>query len=236
MKTYFQDNRLIVILLVWVATIFPTSLGVSQQVKSFDDRMPELRELFFAGFEGNDEALQQGMAIVEGTLKTDPDHPQALIWQASGWLFQSGQAFLRNDYNSGNTLFAKSLAQFSRGVSLAPGDISVLIPRAASLQSSARFVPHSPTRTMMLETVAGDYLKVLDVQTPYFESLSTHSRGELLGGISDALWQLGRRDEARVYLQRMVSELPNSLYATLAQRQLNEPDTAIQLTCQGCHH
>ena len=83
--------------------------------------------------------------------------------------------------------------------------------------------------------VVGDYLKVLELQKPYFESLPMHGRGELLGGISDALWLLERRDEARVFLQRMISELPNSPYAIMAQRQLDGPETTVRVTCLGCH-
>ena len=132
-------------------------------------------------------------------------------------------------------LFDKSLAQYERAVSLAPDDISVLIPRAANFAATAKFVTHTPTRHMMLETAVGDYLKVLALQEDYFEALSVHSRGELLGGIADGLWQLGKRDEARPYLQRMITELPGSPHTAMAQRQLDGPETTVQLTCLGCH-
>ena len=57
----------------------------------------------------------------------------------------------------------------------------------------------------------------------------------MLGGLADALWRLERREEAKVYLNRMIAELPESPYALMAEQQLGEPDTNAQLTCLGCH-
>ena len=61
-----------------------------------------------------------------------------------------------------------------------------------------------------------------------------HGRGDLLGGLAEVLWRLERLDEAKVYLHRMIAELPESKYAVLAQRQLDDPHTAAELTCFGC--
>ena len=179
-------------------TLFLTLAAGAQQTERFDERV---RDLFFAGFEGNIDALNEGMAVATDTLEAEPDHPAALAWQAAGWHFQSGLAFQRGDTASGLTLFDKAVAQFERSVSLAPDDLAVLIPRAANYAASAKFVSHPPTRKMLLETAIGDYLKALELQKRYFEHLSIHSRGELLGGTADVLWQLGRHDEARSYLQ-----------------------------------
>ena len=213
-------------------TLLAAVTATAQQTGRFDE---QVREFFFAGFDGNLDALQRGMAIVADTLEAEPDHPQALAWQAAGWHFQSGLAFQRGDAGNGMMLFDRSLAQFERAVSLAPDDLRVLIPRAANFVASAKFVTHAPRRHMMLETAVGDYVRVLALQEDYFEALSVHSRGELLGGTADALWQLGKRDEAQVYLQRMIAELPGSPYAAMAQRQLDGPETTVQLTCFGCH-
>ena len=175
------------------------------------------------------------MAIVEETLAADPDHPGALVWQASGWFYESSFAFAQGDTEGGMTLYNKSVAQFDRAVALAPDSLQTLIPRAAVYLSAAPYVEHAPTRTSFLETVVGDYTKVLELQRPYFDNLAVHSRGELLGALASALWLLERRDEAEGYLNRIVAELPESSYALMAQRQLDRPETAQQLTCLGCH-
>lgn len=214
------------------AALLLASAVPAQQTGRFDERV---RDLFFSGFAGDPASLRRGMAIVEDVLEAYPDHAQALVWQASGWLFRSGQAFQQRDFGRGMSLFDKSVEQFSRAVSLAPDDVGVLIPRASSFLETARFVAHAPTRSMLLETAIGDFLKVHELQKPYFRSLATHSRGELLGAIADALWQMEERDRARVFLRRMVSELPASPYALAAQRQLDRPGTTVRLTCLGCH-
>ena len=109
------------------ATLLLAVAAAAQQTERFGERV---RDLFFAGFEGNPDALQKGMAIAAGTLEGEPDHPQALAWQAVGWHFQSGLAFQQGDTGNGLTLFDKAVAQFERAVSLAPEDVGVLIPRA----------------------------------------------------------------------------------------------------------
>ena len=204
----------------------------AQETERFDEKV---REHFFAGFAGNEGALQRGMAIVEETLAAEPDHPGALAWQASGWFFQSGTAFTQGDWEAGMALFNKSLAQFDRAVALAPDSFETLIPRAATLLGAAPYVTHAPTRSEFLEKVVGDYTKVLELQEPYFDSLAVHSRGELLGALAEALWLQEKRDEAQVYLSRIITELPDSPYALMAQRQLDDPETRTQLTCLGCH-
>ena len=219
-------------LLALAATLLLATAVAAQQAGRFDER---IRDLFFSGFAGDPASLRQGMEIVEDTLKADPDHAQALAWQASGRQFLSGRAFQEGDFGRGMTLFDESVEGFGRAVSLAPDDVGVLIPRAASFLASARFVAHAPTRSMLLETAIGDYLKVLELQESYFRFLSVHSRGELLGGIADALWQSGQRDRARPYLRRLIAELPGSPYARMAQRRLDRPGEAVRLTCIGCH-
>ena len=214
-----------------VALVFTLPAG-AQEPERFDEKV---REHFFAGFAGNEDALRRGMAIVKETLAADPDQPDALAWQASGWFFESGTAFTQGDWETGMALFDKSLAQFDRAVALAPDSEQTLIPRAATLLSAAPYVTHAPTRTSFLETVVGDYTKVLELQRPYFDNLTVHSRGELLGALASALWLLERRDEAEGYLNRIVAELPESAYALMAQRQLDRPETVQQLTCLGCH-
>ena len=213
------------------ALILALPAGAQETVR-FDEKV---RELFFAGFAGNEDALRRGMAICEETLAAEPDHPGALSWQASGWFFQSGTAFTQGDWEAGMALFNKSLAQFDRAVALAPDSFQTLIPRAATLLGAAPYVTHAPTRDEFLEKVVGDYTKVLELQEPYFDSLTVHSRGELLGALAEALWLQEKRGEAQAYLSRIITELPDSQYALMAQRQLDNPGTRAQLTCLGCH-
>ena len=219
-------------LIALVASVLLSVPATAQEEQRFDEKV---RELFFAGFAGNDDALRRGMAICEETLAANPDHPGALVWQAPGWFYESSFAFAQGDMDAGMTLYNKSVAQFDRAVALAPDNLQTLIPRAAVYLSIAPYVEHAPTRNHLLETVIGDYTKVLAIRAPVFDSLTVHSRGELLAALAEALWLLERRDEAQVYLNRIVAELPDSPYSLMAQRQLDAPETVQQLTCLGCH-
>ena len=219
-------------LLAMLAGLMLATPVTAQEEQRFDEKV---RELFFAGFAGNQDALRRGMAMCEETLADDPDHPGALVWQASGWFYESSFVFAQGDMEAGMTLYNKSVAQFDRAVALAPDSLQTLIPRAAVHLSAAPYVAHAPTRTTLLETVLGDYTKVLELRAPAFDSLTVHSRGELLGALASTLWLLERRDEAQVYLDRIIAELPDSSYALMAQQQLDDPETPAQLTCLGCH-
>src|SRR5881628_1869485 len=60
-----------------------------------------VRQDFFAGFNGNREALERGMKITEDTLAKDPNHAEARVWHGSGILYLSGQAFQKGDQQNG---------------------------------------------------------------------------------------------------------------------------------------
>lgn len=206
--------------------------AVAGEPEPFDEAVGEL---FAAGFLGDEEALERGLALVEEKLAADPDHPGALVWQATIWSVQSGTAFAQGDWETGQALFDRSLAQFDRAVSLAPDSLQTRVPRASVMLSVARYTTDASARERYLETSLEDYMKILELRTPAFDSLTVDSRGDLLGGLAEALWRLERQDDAKVYLHRMIAELPKSRYAVMAQGQLDDPDTPAELTCFGCY-
>ena len=205
--------------------------AVAGEPEPFDETVAEL---FAAGFLGDEEALERGLALVEEKLAADPDHPGALVWQATIWSVQSGTAFAQGDREAGRALFDRSLAQFDRAVSLAPESLQTRVPRASVLLSVARYTPDASARARYLETSLEDYMKILELRAPEFDTLTVDSRGELLGGLAEVLWRLERHDDATVYLRRMIAELPESRYAVMARAQLDDPDTPAELTCFGC--
>ena len=92
MTTYRRRGGRVLGLLAVLATVLLAAPAGAQEPERFDETV---RELFFAGFAGNEDALQRGMAICEETLEVNPDYPPALVWQAAGWQFQSGMALRR---------------------------------------------------------------------------------------------------------------------------------------------
>ncbi|HJX85000.1 MAG TPA: hypothetical protein VJ723_11705, partial [Candidatus Angelobacter sp.] len=51
----------------------------------------KVRNYFFAGFLGNDAALEKGMKICEAALAANPKDAEAMVWHGSGVYFRSGQ-------------------------------------------------------------------------------------------------------------------------------------------------
>lgn len=206
--------------------------AVAGEPERFDETVGEL---FAAGFLGDEEALERGLTLVEEKLAADPDHPGALVWQATIWSVQSGTAYAQGDRETGQALFERSLAQFDRAVSLAPDSLQTRVPRASVMLSVARYTADASARERYLETALEDYMKILELRTPAFDSLAVDTRGELLGGLAEVLWRLERQDDATVYLHRMIAELPTSRYAVMAQGQLDDPHTPAELACFGCY-
>ena len=115
--------------------------------------------------------------------------------------------------------------------------IAVRVPRATGLLPFARGLrPHDKAAADRLTALAITDLEfVVQTDAARWRSLAVHDRGELLGAIADAWLQLGDADKANAYLDRMVSELPNTPYATNAALRRADPAAKKPLTCLGCH-
>lgn len=214
------------------ALILTSGLVLAQQ--RFDDLV---RGDFFAGFAGNKEALVRGMKTTEQILAADPNHAEAKVWHGAGLLSQAGDTFQKGDYRTGTRLWDQALQEMQQAVDLAPTNVAVLIPRAATLITTSRFTPADMAKPI-LETGVSDFEKVLKIQEAYFSSLSTHARGELLTGLADGWSRLGNADKARAYFQRITGELAGSVYEQKAQAWLgNKPEAKSPafFNCSGCH-
>jgi len=196
-----------------------------------------VRQAFFAGFNGNREALERGMKITEDTLAKDPNHAEARVWHGSGVLYLSGQAFQKGDQQNGMKLWRQGLDEMEQAVRLAPNNVAVLIPRGATLITATRFLPPEFGKTP-LQTGVSDFEQVLRLQEPRFSQLGLHPRGELLTGLADGWSRLGNDAKAREYFERIATELKGSVYEQKAKAWLeNKPDVISPgfFNCSGCH-
>ena len=96
---------------------------------------------FFAGFAGNQAALDRAMKTCEDQLAENPKHAEAMVWHGSGTMFIAGQAFRKGDYAAGGQLWGQALKEMDNAVSLDPENVAVLIPRGATLLSASGNVP-----------------------------------------------------------------------------------------------
>ena len=196
-----------------------------------------VRADFFAGFAGDQAALDRAMKVCADALAKNPTHAEAMVWHGSGLVFLAGQAFQKADMRKGVDLWDRGLKEMDRAVELEPGNVGVLIPRGASLLTVSRFVPDKTSGRALLEKGVGDYEKVLELQKPYFSKLSSHARSELLFGLAEGSARLGNTEKARVYFQRIASECKDSGRHPQAVAWLEKGTLAgtDPMSCTGCH-
>jgi hypothetical protein len=192
----------------------------------------------FAGMAGDQESFQRAMKLCEDTLARNPDHAEALAWHGAGLVWESGQVFLTGNIKRGKEFTIQGHAEMDKAVALLPNSVTVLIPRGATDLETSKHIHIPEFAQRMLEQGLGDYEKVLKLQQPQFNSLPTHSRGELLSGLAEGWYRAGNSAVARKYAQRTVSDLPGSAYATRSRAFLDQsPQAGVQLDwhCLGCH-
>jgi tetratricopeptide (TPR) repeat protein len=194
----------------------------------------EVRTDFFAGFSGNAERLERGLAKTEATLAANPAHAEAMVWHGGGLLFKAGQAFQAGDSVAGMELFGRGLGEMNKAVGLAPDKVGVRIPRGATLLEATRQMPAAQAEPL-LRLALEDYQRVLELQATIFSSLGGHAKGELLFGLADGYARLGDQQKARQYFQRMTEESTPSPRRDYAAAWLSDAAPKAVPTCGPCH-
>jgi hypothetical protein len=194
-----------------------------------------VRADFFAGFRGDTARLDRGMQLCETTLAADPAHPDALVWHGAGLMFLAGRAAAAQDPVTARARVKQGLAEMDRAVAIAPDSLSVMLVRAVVLSSAAPRMRDQEAARAALQSAVGGFERAFTIQQPYFDRLSVHSRGELLAGLAESYARLGDMTKARVYLERMVNDLPDTPYQARARAWLEDGAESGQLTCLTCH-
>ena len=216
-----------------LALVFTMSVAVFAQQR-FDFKV---REDMFAGMDGDKEAFDRAMKLIDDTLAAQPDHAEALVWRGDGRLFLAGEAFRRGAVAEGQKLAAEAMAYMDRAVALAPDNIGVRVPRAAGLMPYARGLRRfDPLEADKLTRIAiGDFEFVLSASRARWSTMGTHGRGEVLGALADNWLAVGETAKADAFLDRMIAELPGTPYAQNASKRRADPSARTPLTCLGCH-
>jgi hypothetical protein len=194
-----------------------------------------VREDMFRGFAGDAAAFDRAMALCGARLAENPDHAEALVWHGTGLLFKAARAFRDGDAVQGAALNRAGLTEMAKAVALRPDDVAVLIPRGAVTLAFGLRIRDAQRARPYFETAVADFEKVLILQQPYLERLASHPKGELLAGLAEGWARLDEPEKSRLYLARMVNELPGTPYAKAAATRLETSDPAVRITCLGCH-
>ena len=78
---------------------FLSSLRSAPAQERFDLKV---REDFFAGFGGDDDALNRGMKACEAAIDADPKAAEAMVWHGSGLFYLGRRAFRSGRLPEGN--------------------------------------------------------------------------------------------------------------------------------------
>jgi hypothetical protein len=175
------------------------------------------------------------MKICEEVLARNPNHAEAMVWHGGGLFLESGSAFRAGDLENARTLLERANIEMDRAVELQPDSVAVRAPRGAVLMSASRVMPPD-LGGPMLERALRDYEHVLKLQAGRFASLGEHPRGELLFGLAEGSSRAGHMERATALFSRIVSELPNTVYAKRAAKWLETKTLDRSETgCVGCH-
>lgn len=194
-----------------------------------------VRDDFFAALLENDPAaLDRAMKLCEDTLARDPRHSEAMVWHGGGLILRAGVAFRAGRKEEGMKLWTGGMEEMDRAVAIAPDSIGTRIPRGAVLLAASPFVPE-PERTRLLDKGLGDYERVLQLQSGYFEKLSRHARTQLLFGLADGWNRRGDQAKARGYYERVRQVAAGTPYAARADAFLAGDTRPAPIACGGCH-
>jgi tetratricopeptide (TPR) repeat protein len=219
-----------------IVLLFMAAIVLGQARKSEERFDNTVRDDFFAGMSGDYERFDRAMKTCEEALAKDPKNAGALVWHGAGLYVRGGVAISKGDFATGKPLAARGSQEMADAVASDPESLQTRIPRAAIYISSARHMDDAISKPI-LEIAVGDYEKVMQLEQSHFDSLPTHSKGELLGGLADGYRRLGNFEKASILLERMAKELPGTPYEAQAKRWLVDlPKVDKQERfCIGCH-
>lgn len=216
-------------LVVWLAL----AGGFAEAQERFDHLV---RNDFFAGFAGDQAALERGMKVCEEILSTEPKHAEALAWHGSGLLFAAGKAFEKGDFAKGGELWTRSMKEMDDAVQLKPDSVAILAPRGAVLLTASRGMPNAAQAQPLIQKGLADYEKIYAIQKDHFEQLSGHARGELLYGLGEGYHRLGDETRARDYFEKLLAIGKISQHEADARQWLETKTVPQRLfSCNGCH-
>jgi tetratricopeptide (TPR) repeat protein len=176
-----------------------------------------------AGMQGDKARLDKALQMVDTALKNKPEFAEALVWKGALTLFQSGQAFMANDFQTAGDLWAGAMDMMDRAVKLEPDNFSVRFVRASVLLPVVRLNVELPTpASELLVRVVADYERSLEVIGPGFSMLPATMQSETLFNLAESYEMQGKSDKARKFYARVVAEYESSAQYRQAKEWLDK--------------
>jgi hypothetical protein len=197
-----------------------------------------VREDIFAGFLRNDTGrLARAEKNIELLLASRPaERATLLAWQGSAALTRAvfahdanQPAVFRQQYARAQELFAEAMRLDPDGVgpfAIAGGTHAMLADRLPTAERSAGW-----------ERAYAAYQRLWQMQGAIIDKLPLHHKGEVLAGLAESAQRTGRLQEVDGHLERILTSMPDTAYATRARQWKETAETRAtnKLTCQTCH-
>lgn len=197
-----------------------------------------LREDVFAGFLQNDLArLARAEKNIDLLLASRPDERASILaWQAGTELTRAAQANDAKQPDQFRQHYRRALELFAEARKLGPTNVGVFAINGGSQLMLADRLPEKERAASWEEAYAA-YQQLWKMQGEAIDKLPLHHKGEVLTGLAQSTQRTGREAELAPQLDRILTLLPNTAYAKMAQQWKDNPASRAQskLACQTCH-
>ena len=208
---------------------------------TYDPRLPVhtiVREDVFAGFMTGDlERMARGEKAVDVLLSERPAAKAPLLaWKAAIAMYRAVMAHAAGrtgefgrEYNKAQDLYAGAMQADAK-------DPGVQATVAASQALFADQLPE-PQRRAAWDTSYAMFRVMWKDQEAGVDRMPLHMKGELLGGMAQTAQRTGRKEEASQFVERILTSMPGTAYAAVAQKWKDSPEMAAKasLLCHSCH-
>jgi tetratricopeptide (TPR) repeat protein len=194
-----------------------------------------VREDIFAGLMAGDmERFNQGRAKIKEILDKDPNNINALGWEGGALLFDASRAFAAGNHAEAARLIAKARELTDRSTNQ-NRDVGPIATLAASHVYLGERFPE-PHKTEAIRRGRELFLQLRQAQEQMLDRLPLHIKGELLAGLAQSADRLGMNDTAAAELRDITNRMPGTVYASRAQRWLDNPGgSRPSMVCLTCH-
>jgi hypothetical protein len=197
-----------------------------------------LREDIFAGFlQGDLARMARAEKNADLLLASRPmDRPAILAWQGGIALTRAVMANDAKQADQFRQQYRRAQDLFAEAMKLAPNDVGVFAITGGSQVSIADRLP-AAERKAAWELGYTAYQRLWKMQEQMIENLPLHHKGEVLSGLAQTADRTGRREEADAGVDRILTLLPDTPYASRARQWKDDPSgrATSRLACQTCH-
>ena len=198
-------------------------------------------DLFAAWLDDDLERLARGERNIETMLRDKPIRPNQtahlLAWKAGADYYRAVRAHEAGAPDAFQQHYDRARQGMSQA--LAANDVTGVAAHAIVGAALVLFADRVPTQHRAEAWAAAytAYVSMWKLQGATVDKLPVHPRGELLGGLVQTAYRMGRVDEANQFADRMLSSLAGTPYEAAAQEWKMNPAsaTASRLTCKSCH-